>query len=359
MMELKTPLYQRHLALGGKMVPFAGYLLPLQYEAGVIAEHLAVRQKCGLFDVSHMGEFILRGPGALANINRLLSNDYTNLELGRVRYGLLCNERGGVIDDLLIYKLGDEHYLAVVNAANREKDAAWIRGHLTGAVVFSDISGDMALIALQGPESPAILAKLTAAIPGGYYHFINKAKVGEVTALISQTGYTGEKGYEIMVENAAAPAIWDSLLQAGEEAGLLPCGLGARDTLRLEAAMPLWGHEMDESVTPLEAGLDFAVRLDKDFLGRDAIAAANPPARLRYGLAVTGRGIIREHQDVYRGGQLLGRTTSGTFCPFLSGGYAMALLTAGSVKLGDRVEADVRGRRVEAEIVALPFYKRA
>ncbi|NLF79827.1 MAG: glycine cleavage system aminomethyltransferase GcvT, partial [Clostridia bacterium] len=240
MMEQKTPLYERHVQAGGKIVPFAGYLLPLHYGPGLIAEHMAVRQKCGLFDVSHMGEFILRGPGALANLNRLLSNDYSDLQPGRVRYGLLCNEQGGVIDDMLVYKLGHEHYLAVVNAANREKDAAWVRDHLTGPVMFSDISGDSSLLALQGPLSREILGKVTGDIPEKYYHFVSPAKINNINVMISRTGYTGELGYEIMVDNEDAVALWDLLLEAGESAGLIPCGLGARDTLRLEAAMPLW-----------------------------------------------------------------------------------------------------------------------
>lgn len=357
-MELKTPLYDCHVALGGKIVPFAGYLLPVQYPAGVIAEHMAVRTKCGLFDVSHMGEVIYEGPDALANINKILTNDYTKMDIGRVRYSLMCYDDGGVVDDLLVYKMGEEKYLIVVNAANRHKDVEWMKKHLFGEVRFSDISDQIAQIALQGPAADAIIAKLTADIPQKYYSFIDKVQIGGIESLLSQTGYTGEKGYEIYVAAADAPAMWQQLLDAGADEGLVPCGLGARDTLRLEASMPLYGHEMDETVSPLEAGLNFAVKLDKNFIGREALLAAGDPQRQRIGLKVLGRGIVREHQDVYAQGRLIGHSTSGTHCPYLGGAYAMALVESQSVQLGDKVEVDVRGRRIEAEVVPLPFYKR-
>lgn len=358
-MEQKTPLYDCHVAQEGKIVPFAGYLLPVQYPTGVIAEHMAVRTKCGLFDVSHMGEVIYEGPDALANINKILTNDYTKMDIGRVRYSLMCYEDGGVVDDLLVYKMREDKYLIVVNASNHHKDVAWMQDHLFGDVRFTDISDSVAQIALQGPAADAIIAKLTQDIPQKYYSFIDNVDIGGITALISQTGYTGEKGYEIYVAATDAPQMWQKLLAAGKDEGLIPCGLGARDTLRLEAAMPLYGHEMDENVSPLEAGLNFAVKLDKEFIGRDALLAAGEPKRQRVGLKVLGRGIVREHQDVYYQGQLIGHSTSGTHCPYLGGAYAMALVAANSVNIGDKVEVDVRGRRIEAEVVPLPFYKRA
>ena len=357
-MEQKTPLYDCHVAQEGKIVPFAGYLLPVQYPTGVIAEHMAVRTKCGLFDVSHMGEVIYEGPDALANINKILTNDYTKMDIGRVRYSLMCYEDGGVVDDLLVYKMREDKYLIVVNAGNHHKDVAWMQDHLFGDVRFTDISDSVAQIALQGPAADAIIAKLTQDIPQKYYSFIDNVDIGGITALISQTGYTGEKGYEIYVAAADASQMWQKLLAAGKDEGLIPCGLGARDTLRLEAAMPLYGHEMDETVSPLETGLNFAVKLDKEFIGRDALLAAGEPKRQRVGLKVLGRGIVREHQDVYYQGQLIGHSTSGTHCPYLGGAYAMALVTAQSVNIGDKVEVDVRGRRIEAEVVPLPFYKR-
>lgn len=359
-MEKKTPLYQRHEELGGKIVPFAGYLLPVQYGAGVIAEHLAVRQQAGLFDVSHMGEVLFRGRDALANLNYLLTNDFSNLKPGRVRYSLMCYEHGGVVDDLLVYCRGEADYLVVVNAANRDKDVAWMREHIFGELELRDISDQVAQIALQGPRAREILSRLTAAadIPDKYYSFKDQVLVGDIPCLLSQTGYTGELGYELYTANQDAPRLWNLLLETGKDAGLLPCGLGARDTLRLEAAMPLYGHEMDETVTPYETGLDFGVKPDKPFIGRDAILAKGRP-RERIGLKATGRGIVREHQDLYRDGQLIGHSTSGTHCPYLGAAYAMALIEKGGAAVGDTLEVDVRGRRVAAEVVPLPFYKRA
>ena len=360
-MEKKTPLYDIHVEEGGKIVPFAGYLLPVQYGTGVIKEHMAVRQQCGLFDVSHMGEILFTGPTALDTLNHLLTNDYTNMPLNKVRYGVLCNEKGGTIDDLVIYKFGDETYLAVVNAANRDKDFAHMSANVLPGTKCEDISDTVAQVALQGPNAPAILKKLLPeeSIPKGYYTAVPLAEIDGMKCMISRTGYTGELGYEIYTHNENAPKLWKALRAAGEEFGLIPAGLGARDTLRLEAAMPLYGHEMDDEITPLEAGLDFGVKLSKaEFIGRDALVAAGDPKRVRIGLEVTGRGIIREHQDVFFGGQLIGHTTSGTHCPYLGKAIAMALVTAGAVKEGDEVEADVRGRKVAAKVVPLPFYTR-
>lgn len=359
-MERKTPLYDRHTALGGKIVPFAGYLLPIEYPTGIIGEHMAVRTGCGLFDVSHMGEIVLSGPGALASLNHLLTNDFTDLAVGRVRYSPLCNENGGVVDDLIVYRTDENRYLLVVNAANCEKDDAHIRKNLLPDTDMENISDQVAQIALQGPESTAILAKLAdpQQIPGKYYSFTDGVAVGGVRCLISRTGYTGEMGYELYCDAADATKLWDLLLSAGEAEGLLPCGLGARDTLRLEAAMPLYGHEMDDTVSPLEAGLAFSVKMQKaGFIGKAALEALGPPRRTRIGLKVIGRGIIRERQPVFFDGRQIGETTSGTHCAFLGGAWAMALVQSGSVALGDTVEAEVRGRRVAAQVVPLPFYK--
>ena len=360
-MEKKTPLYDIHVEEGGKIVPFAGYFLPVQYGTGVIKEHMAVREQCGLFDVSHMGEILFTGPTALDTLNHLLTNDYTNMPLNKVRYGVMCNEKGGTIDDLVIYKFGDETYLAVVNAANRDKDYAHMAANVLPGTKCEDISDTVAQVALQGPKAPAILAKLVPEefIPKGYYTAVPVAEIGGMKCMISRTGYTGELGYEIYTHNENAAKLWKLLREAGEEFGCIPAGLGARDTLRLEAAMPLYGHEMDEEITPLEAGLDFGVKLNKaEFIGHDALVAAGAPKRVRIGLEVTGRGIIREHQDVFAGGANIGHTTSGTHCPYLGKAIAMALVTAGSVKEGDEIEVDVRGRKVAAKVVPLPFYTR-
>ncbi len=360
-MEKKTPLYDLHVSGGGKIVPFGGYLLPVEYPTGVITEHMAVREACGLFDVSHMGEFIVKGKGALATLNHILTNDYTGLAIGKVRYSPMCNQNGGVVDDLIVYKAAEEVYFVVVNAANRDKDAAHFRANLLPDTEFEDISDNVAQAALQGPKAKEILSKLTEAdnIPEKYYSFCPKAvPVDGIPCLISRTGYTGSFGYEIYCAADDGEKLWNSLLEAGKEFGLIPCGLGARDTLRLEAAMPLYGHEMNDEISPLEAGLGFAVKLGKEeFIGKAALEAAGEPARIRVGLKVTGRGILREHQEVLKDGVEIGATTSGTFCPYLKGAYAMALVKNGSVNVGDAVEVVVRSRKVAAEVVELPFYK--
>lgn len=360
-MEKKTPLYQTHLDEGGKMVPFAGYLLPVQYPTGVIAEHMAVRTACGLFDVSHMGEIVFRGEGALATLNHLLTNDFTNMTIGRVRYSVMCLPDGGTVDDLVVCKFGEDCYLVVVNAANREKDYAHMAANLLPDTEIEDISDQVAQLALQGPNAKEILAHLIdpELLPQKYYTAVREVIVAGIPCMISRTGYTGEFGYELYTAADDGPKLWKLLRQVGAEHGLIPCGLGARDTLRLEAAMPLYGHEMNETVTPLEGGLNFAVKLQKpEFIGRDALLAAGEPKRVRVGLKATGRGILREEQTVYLGDTAIGTTTSGTFAPYLKQAIAMALVDADHTAPGTTVEVDVRGRRVAAEIVPLPFYKR-
>lgn len=360
-MERKTPLYDLHVAAGGRMVPFAGYLLPVQYLTGVIQEHMAVRQRMGLFDVSHMGEVRIEGPDALKNLNRMMANDFSGMDVGQARYSPMLNEQGGILDDLLVYRLDEEKYMVVVNAANREKDVLWMKAHRFGDCAISDMSDDIAQLALQGPGAKALIASLTPAeqIPQRYYRFTQRADVGGIGCLLSRTGYTGEFGYELYVQNEDAPALWTLLIEKGEDAGLIPCGLGARDTLRLEAAMPLYGHEMDESVSPLETGLDWAVKAEThDFIGRSAMLAKGAP-RMRVGLKATGKGILRERQAVCRDGKMIGQTTSGTHLPFIGAACAMALVESNSVQPGDPVDVDVRGRMVAAEVVPLPFYSKA
>jgi len=355
---LKTPLYDIHVSNGGKMVPFAGYLLPVQYE-GVIAEHNAVRTAAGIFDVSHMGEILCEGPDALRNLGRVMSNDFSKMKNGDVKYSLILNEEGGVKDDVLVYKFNPEKFLVVVNAANRKKDFEWLAFRASGAVSVKDVSDDFALIALQGPKSRDILARLADAsdIPEKYYSFIERAAVSGVECMLSRTGYTGELGYELYAKPEDAPALWRTLLEAGRDFGLVPAGLGARDTLRLEAGMPLYGHEMDESVTPLEAGLGFAVKMSKeDFIGKAALEEKRDPKRVRVGMKITGRGIVRENETVRAGDKVIGRTTSGTHAPYLKYPIAMALVEASHSAPGTNVVCDVRGRAIEAEIEPLPFY---
>ena len=346
-MELKTPLYDAHTALGGKMVPYAGYLLPVQY-TGIVEEHMAVRNAAGLFDVSHMGEFLLTGARALETLNRLLTNDFTTLKPGRVRYSPMCREDGGILDDLLVYCLDKERYLLVVNACNRAKDADWIRERLSVGVIFEDLSDHTAQIALQGPCAGSILFKVACTSAGSFYSFQENCDVRGMDCLISRTGYTGGFGYELYCLSEDAPRLWEALLDAGRTEGLIPCGLGARDTLRLEAGLPLYGHEMDETVNPFEAGLGAFVKNGK----LDHLRA---PRRIRAGLKVTGRGIARENYPVYIDEKHIGTVTSGTHLPSLDGAYAMALVGTEHSAAGTAVEIDVRGRRVSAVVVNLPF----
>lgn len=360
-MERKTPLYDSHVACGGKMVPFAGYLLPVQYQTGVLAEHDAVRTKAGLFDVSHMGELLIFGADALENLQMLLTNDFTNMYDGQCRYTLLCNEAGGIVDDLLVYRMEENRYLLVINAANVEKDEMWIKEHLFGEVEMKNLSSEVAQIALQGPMALTILKTLCAeeSLPKKYYSFTKEVDVEGIQALISKTGYTGEDGYELYCQSEDAPMLWNKLLEAGKEFGLMPCGLGARDTLRFEASMPLYGHEMNDEITPFEADLDFAVKMQKrDFIGKEALANKSERKRKRVGLKLISRGIAREECDVFSDNIKIGMTTSGTHCPFLKAAYAMALLDMDYTKPETLVQIEVRGRRLDAEVVSLPFYKR-
>ena len=361
-MEKKTVLYDCHIDLEGKMIPFGGYLMPVQYKSGVIKEHMAVRKAAGLFDVSHMGEVILKGSDALNNIQKLVTNDCSLMVDGQVKYSPMCNQDGGVIDDLLIYRIGKEEYLLVINAANRYKDIDWISKHLFGDVRLSDISDETALLALQGPLSKSILTKLTdeKTLPIKYYTFKENVDIGGIKCMVSKTGYTGEEGYEIYCKNKDAVSLWELLLDKGSGEGLIPCGLGARDTLRLEAGLPLYGHEMDDSISPIEAGLGFAVKLNKeDFIGKQGIIDRGEPTKIRVGLKITGRGIAREDCPVFYGDKEVGRTTSGTHSPYLGYPIAMAYVDLNYKDVGTNLMVEIRGRKTSAEIVPLPFYKKS
>ena len=349
-MAFKTPLYDEHVALQGKIVEFGGYLLPVQYPTGVIAEHMAVRNQVGLFDVSHMGEVLFQGEDVVENLNHLLTNDFTNLQIGRVRYSVMCYEDGGCVDDLIVYRMKEDEFLIVVNAANRFKDVEWMKKMYKGKVEPKDVSDEYGQLALQGPLAKDILSPYTE-LPEKYYSFI-ETSICDLPCIISQTGYTGSFGYEIYAKPEDIIIIWKELLTHKE---VMPCGLGARDTLRLEASMPLYGHEMDETISPIEAGLSFGVKLNKDFIGKEGILARKN--RNRIGLKMISRGIAREKCAIYLNGTQVGITTSGTHCPYLNGAYAMALVNE-EMPLGTKVEIDVRGRKVEAEVVEMPFYKR-
>lgn len=361
-MERKTPLYDYHVAAGGRMVPYAGYLLPVQYASGIVKEHMAVRTACGVFDVSHMGELMVQGPDAHVYLQRMITNSLDGMQPGRVRYSPVCNERGGIVDDLIVFKFSDDKYMLVVNAANRDKDAAWFMQHVSGDVTVRDISDDTALLALQGPRAADIMVKVSdaALLPVRNYTFVDEVPVAGRRCLVSRTGYTGEHGYEIYCAPDDVLPILERLLQAGQPLGLIPCGLGARDTLRLEAGMPLYGHEMNDDITPLETGLDMFVKMDKpDFIGKQALLDKGTPAVTRIGLEMMDRGIAREDCPVYAGGDLAGRTTSGTHCPFMQKALAMALVDRQHAVPGTELTVEVRGRRLKAKVVPLPFYKRS
>ena len=355
-MDQKTPLYERHEAMGGNIVPFGGFLLPVQYKTGIIAEHKAVREHAGIFDVSHMGEATLVGPDALANLDRILTNTFDSMAIGACRYAIMLYEDGGCVDDLIVYRRGEEDFLLVLNASNTDKDVAWLQEHVSGDAVLTNISKDVAQIALQGPDAKAILSTLAdpEAFPTKYYSFVPHLTVAGVDCLASRTGYTGEFGYELYMAPDKAAVVWDALAAAGA----MPCGLGARDTLRLEAAMPLYGHEINEKIDPVTAGLNFAIKMDHDFIGKAALEAKGEPAKKRVGLKVTGRGIVREHLPVFVGDKQVGETTSGTHCPWIGVSCAMAYVDLDAAADGTAVEVEVRGRRVACEVVPLPFYSR-
>ncbi|MDP2891855.1 MAG: glycine cleavage system aminomethyltransferase GcvT [Bacillota bacterium] len=357
----RTPLYEAHLKLGGKMMAFAGYWLPVQY-SGIIEEHHAVRNACGLFDVSHMGRFIIEGDGAAGTLEWLCTNDIASLPEGAACYTFLCNASGGVIDDILVYKLHGK-YMLVVNAANREK--AW--RHLmdnAGGACIRDSSDETAQIALQGPGFLKVLDKLGVGInvPAKRYRYAGGLRIAGLDIELSTTGYTGEEGVEIFCRAGDAAALYDALYDAGADFGLRPCGLGCRDTLRMEAAMPLYGHELGEDISPLEAGLHTFVKLDKtaDFIGKQALLEQEEKGvpRTRIGLKLLDRGIPRQGCGVLFKGNRTGTVTSGGFCPTLGGSYAMALIDSRYAEK-DVFKIVIRDRALPAQRVDMPFYKRS
>ncbi|MBL0209678.1 MAG: glycine cleavage system aminomethyltransferase GcvT [Holophagaceae bacterium] len=361
----KTPLNAAHRALGAKMVDFGGWDMPVQYPAGILAEHEAVRTKAGLFDVSHMGELRVAGKDALNYLQHLTPNDVAGLANGQIHYTAFLYENGTFVDDLLIYRERDDEYLLVVNAGNIEKDFHWALEHTTGFEVrVTNESDATAEVALQGPLSEKILQPLTdiALAEIGYYHF-RHGHVAGLPALVSRTGYTGEDGFEIYVVPGAAETIWHAVLAAGAPLGLIPAGLGARNTLRLECRMSLYGHEINDTTNALEAGLGWIVKLDKeaDFIGKKALLAAKAQGLHR---KVVGfrtaekRDIARDGMSVVKDGQRIGYVTSGGPCPTIGANIGLAYVPAGMSAVGGRIGIDIRGREVEAEIIPTPFYKR-
>ncbi len=362
---LQTPLHDWHAAHGARMVDFGGWSMPVQYSS-IVEEHNTCRNATALFDISHMGRLRFDGEAADKFLDHLCTRRINGLPLGKVRYSLICNENGGILDDVLVYHLreGDTpYYQMVVNASSCEKIVAWIEQHLTDDVEFVDQTTHTAMIAVQGPQAIAVAQSLTdvplAEI--GYYTGLHGMVAGH-PAMISRTGYTGEDGVELTVSDDAAAAIWQALMDAGAEVGIAPAGLGARDTLRLEAAMPLYGHELSEQIGPVQAGLNFAVNLKgRQFIGRDAIAAQKEDAALpvRVGLELTGRRVPREGYGVFDGDKQVGEVTSGTFSPTLEKPIAMAYVAPQFASAGTKLQVDIRGRREEMTVVDLPFYKRA
>lgn len=358
-----TPLYAQHKALGARFVDFGGWEMPVQYSS-ILEEHQAVRTHAGLFDVSHMGEFKVEGKDALAFLQYLVPNDVGRLAVHQALYTQLCLASGNVIDDLLIYKLAEEHYMLVVNAANISKDLSWVLGQTThfADVTVSDQSGTTALLALQGPTALNILQALTSVNLADirYYHCTANVVDG-VNCIISRTGYTGEDGFELYCSSADAPKLWEDLLAAGKEHGLRPAGLGARDTLRLEAGLCLYGHELDEETNPLEARLGWTVKLNKgDFIGRDSLLQVKTQGaqRLLVGIELLERGVARGGYALYDQERRIGELTSGSHSPTLHKNIGMGYVEASSAVTGKPLQVDIRGKRVAAQIVALPFYKR-
>jgi aminomethyltransferase len=355
----RTPLYDKHAALGAKMVPFAGYEMPIQYE-GIVAEHRAVRGQAGLFDLSHMGEFFFKGRGAGATLDRLVSSDIAGLAAGQARYGLLTNERGTIVDDVIVYRVSEAEYMVVVNAANIAKDRAHVLARLGEDVVLDDRSFGTALVAIQGPRAADILAAQTDADIRALPSFgVTHGRVARARATIARTGYTGEDGFEVFVANADAGKVWDALLAGGREAGIKPIGLGARDTLRLEARFSLYGNDIDETTDPIEAGLGWTCKLDKEFSGRDEIVAkkAAGPNRKLAGLVVEG-GVARHGHEVTHDGDVVGRVTSGTFGPTVQKNIALAYVPTALSKPGTALAVRIRGKDVPARVVKTPFYSR-
>jgi aminomethyltransferase len=358
----RTPLYDEHRALGARIVEFSGFEMPVQYSS-IIEEHRAVRTHAGLFDVSHMGEFKVEGPDALAFLQHLVPNDVSRLAIHQALYTQLCLPSGGTIDDLIIYHLAENHYMLVVNAGNIDKDFAWVQEQAKNFnVQVANQSDTTALLALQGPDAQSILQPLTAVDLAGirYYHF-EPGVVDGVNCIISRTGYTGEDGFELYCAPVDVVKLWRDLLAAGKEKGLLPAGLGARDTLRLEAGYCLYGHELDEQTNPLEASLGWTVKLNKgDFIGRDALVKVKEEGLKRklIGVEMTERGIPRGGYAIYDNDRQIGILTSGSPSPTLNKNIGIGYVEAADAVTGKPVQIDIRGKRTAAQIVALPFYKR-
>lgn len=358
----RTPFFSIHQRLGAKIVPFAGYEMPVQY-SGIVEEHHTVRNTVGVFDVSHMGEFFVEGPQALSFLQQVTINDVSKLVPGKAQYSAMCYDNGGIVDDLLVYRLAEDSFMVVVNAANIDKDWEWMKSHCPSEVKFENKSDNIALLAIQGPKSQVTLQKLTqvnlSSIP--YYHFVQGTLAG-VDMIISRTGYTGELGFEIYFDGVHAENIWDAIFDAGKEFNIAPIGLGARDTLRLEMGYCLYGNDIDQTTHPLEAGLGWITKLDKgEFIGKAAIqqAKAEGLKRKLVGLMLNDKAIPRHgYSIILADGFAIGTVTSGTFSPSLGKGIAMGYVSLSHSTVGSPVYIEVRGKKVEARVVQTPFLKK-
>ena len=359
----QTPLYETHLKYGGRMVEFGGWALPVQY-AGIKEEHQAVRTKAGLFDVSHMGEVLAEGSGALAFVQKLITNNASKLEINQILYSPMCYADGGTVDDLLVYKQAEDRYLLVINAANIEKDWNWMQENASGFdVKLTNLSDETAQLALQGPLAAEILAKLTSAPLAElkYYWFMSDVLVAGKNVLLSRTGYTGEDGFELYCAPQDAAYLWEAIMEAGKPFGLLPAALGCRDTLRFEVCFPLYGHELTNDISPLEAGIGFFVKLDKEeFIGKEALQAqkANGLKRRVVGFEMIERGVARAEYPVYVEGRQVGYVTTGSYAPSLDKNLGLALVEAQYAQVGQQIGIEIRGKQVAAQVVSKPFYKR-
>lgn len=360
-MDKKTPLYDRHVSLGAKLEPFAGYIMPIKYTT-VKEEHNTVRKGVGVFDLSHMGEFRVKGKDASRFLDYLLTND-SDVKPGKAYYSTMCYPDGGIVDDLIVYRISDEEFLMVVNGSNIEKDWAWVNNHTTGYdMTLTNESDDIGLVAIQGPDAQKVAGKLTDVDLEsiGYYSHTSSVFAGK-EALIARTGYTGEDGFEIYVKADDATDVWDAVMKAGEEYEIKPVGLGARDTLRLEVGYVLYGNDIDHTTTPIEARLGWVVKLktDKEFIGREVMVRQKKekPDRYIVGLEVTGKGFPRHGAELFEGDRKVGIVTSGSLAPALGHGVCLAFVEKGFHKSGTELEAEVRGKRIPVKTVKLPFYK--
>jgi aminomethyltransferase len=361
---LKTPLYPAYSKYGAKTIDFGGWDLPVQFSS-IKEEHEAVRTKAGLFDVSHMGEVTVKGPDALAYLQKMVTNDVSKLEDGMALYSPMCYPDGGTVDDLLVYKKVDHDYLVVINAGNIDKDVEWLQKHVEGDVEVLNVSPDVAQLAIQGPLAEQTLQKLTAQDLSEitFFRFKDNVElVGGIKGLVSRTGYTGEDGFEIYLDPSDAISLWDHILEAGKEDGVLPCGLGARDTLRFESKLPLYGQEITPDISPIEAGLGFAVKVDKeaDFIGKEVLKdqKENGAPRKLVGIEMIDRGIPRHGYPVFIEDKKVGEVTTGTQSPTLNKSVGLVLIDKAYSELGQEVEVQIRNKNVKAVVVKSPFYRR-